>query len=152
MSEHDTVRNWLALSAAGLLEASEERQLREHAAQCAECAAELEQYAALSAEMRALPVPNPPAGLVTRTATLMLIEADRRQGSLLAGGAAILVFVMVLTLAETLRITVGDRLGDGWGDRAAMVWMLYATLSSLFGAAAALVLTAARRRFERGLV
>ena len=39
MSEHETVRDWLALSAAGLLEPGEERRVHEHAAACAECAA-----------------------------------------------------------------------------------------------------------------
>ena len=144
MSEHETVRSWLALSAAGLLECGEERQVREHASQCEECAAELEEYAGLSAGLRALPAPPPPPHLVVRTAALMLMEADRRQGSYLAGGAAILVFVLVLSLGQTLRMTLGDQ--------AAFVWMLGAGVSSLFGAAAALVLTAARRRLQRSIV
>lgn len=144
MSEHETVRTWLALSAAGLLEAGEERQVRAHAAVCADCATELEEYAGLSAGMRSLPAPVPPAHLVSRTAALLLMEADRRQGSYLAGGAAILVFVLALAVGQTLRMILGDQ--------AAYVWMIGATLSSLFGAAAALVLAAARRRSERSIV
>ena len=144
MSDHETVRSWLALSAAGLLEAGEERRVREHAAQCAECAAELEDYAGISAGLRSLPAPLPPPHLVSRTAALMLAEADRRQATYLASGAAILAFVMVLALGQALRMILGDQ--------AAIVWLLCATASSLFGAAAALVLTAARRRFERSNV
>jgi len=144
MSEHETVRNWLALSAAGLLECGEERRVHEHAARCAECAAELEDYALLSAGLRALPAPQPPDHLVTRTAALLLVEADRRQASYFAAGASILVFVLALAIGQTLRMLLGDE--------AAFVWVIVATVSSLFGAAAALVLTAARRRFERSIV
>jgi anti-sigma factor RsiW len=144
MSEHETVRNWLALSAAGLLECGEERRVLEHTAGCAECAAELEEYAGLSAGLRELPAPHPPAQLVARTAALMLMEADRRQGSYLAAGAAILVFVLVAALGQTLRMMLGDQ--------AAYVWILCAVVSSLLGAAAALVLTASRRRCERRIV
>lgn len=144
MSEHETVRNWLALSAAGLLEGGEERRVREHAAACAACAAELEEYAGLSAGLRALPPPRPPDYLVARTAALLLIEADRRQGSWLAGATAILAFVLALALGQALRMTLGDR--------AAWVWMTCATVSSVLGAAAALVLTASRRRGERSIV
>jgi len=144
MSEHETGRGWLALSAAGLLEPGEERRVHEHAAGCAECASELEEYAELSAGMRALPTPQPPDHLVTRTAALLLVEADRRQGSYFAVGAALLVFVLVLATGQTLRVILGDQ--------AAFWWMLGATVTSLFGAAAALVLTAARRRNERSIV
>ena len=144
MSEHDQVRDWLALSAAGLLECAEERRVREHMAQCSACAAEMEEYAGLSAGLRALPAPQPPAHLVTRTTALLLMETDRRQGAYFAGGAAILVFILVFAAGATLRML--------WGDSAALAWLLWATLSSLLGAAAALVLTATRRRFERRIV
>jgi hypothetical protein len=144
MSEHETVRGWLALSTAGLLECSEERRVHEHAAGCAECAAELEEYAALSAGVCALPAPIPPAHLVTRTAALLLVDADRRQGSYFAGGAAVLMFVLILAMGQSLRLMLGDS--------AAYVWMVGAVASSLFGAAAALVLTVTRRRPERSIV
>ena len=141
MSEHDQVREWLALSAAGLLECAEERRVRAHTAECEACAAGLEDYAGLLAGLRALPVPQPPAHLVTRTAALVLMEADRRQGACFAAGAAILVFVLILAAGGTLRML--------WGDSVALGWLLWAMLSSLFGAAAALVLTAGRRSLER---
>ena len=67
MSDHESVRELLALSAAGLLDPDEERLVREHARQCAACAAELDAYATLSAGLSALPSPQPPADLVRRT-------------------------------------------------------------------------------------
>jgi hypothetical protein len=143
MSDHESVRELLALSAAGLLDPGEERLVREHARQCAVCAAELGDYATLSDSLSALPSPHPPADLVRRTSVLMAAEADRRQGAFLAAGAAIFAFVFVLLIGQTLRILEGDS--------AAIVWLAWAFVSSILGTAAALVLTA-RRRLERSTI
>jgi predicted anti-sigma-YlaC factor YlaD len=143
MSDHETVRQLLALGAAGLLDAGEERLLREHTRECAACAAELGEFAALSAGLRALPAPEPPADLVARTAVLVAAEADRRQGAILAGGAAIFALAFVLLMGQTLRIVAGDT--------TALVWLVWASISSVLGAVSALVL-APRRRLERRIV
>jgi hypothetical protein len=140
MSDHDSVRQLLALSAAGLLDAAEERLVREHARACARCAAKLDDYAALSAGLSALPVPQPPAHLVARTTMLVAAELDRRQGAGFAAAAAIFALVFVLLIGQTLRMVAGDT--------PALVWLLWAVISSVFGAASALVL-APRRRLER---
>jgi hypothetical protein len=143
MSDHESVRQLLALSAAGLLDGGEERLVREHAHQCAACAAELDEFAALSAGLRALPCPLPPADLLRRTSTLLAGEADRREGAVFAGAAAIFACAFVLLFGQTLRILVGDS--------AALVWLAWASISSVLGAASALVL-ASRRRLERSIV
>ena len=143
MSEHETVRQLLALSAAGLLDAAEERLVREHARQCARCAAKLDDYAALSAGLSALPCPLPLADLLRRTNSLVAAELDRRQGAAFAAAAAIFALVFVLLIGQTLRMVAGDT--------AALVWLLWAVITSVFGAASALVL-ASRRRLERSIV
>jgi anti-sigma factor RsiW len=143
MSDHESVRELLALSAAGLLDPDEERLVREHARQCTACAAELDDYGALSAGLAALPSPQPPVDLVRRTSVLLAAESDRRQGAFLAGAAAIFTFVFILLIGQTLRI-----LGD---DSAAMMWLAWASISSVLGTAAALVL-ASRRRLERSTI
>ena len=143
MSDHESVRELLALSAAGLLEPGEERLVRDHARQCAACAAELGDYAALSACLAALPSPHPPVDLVRRTSLLLAAESDRRQGALLAGTAAVFAFVFVLLIGQTLRILEGDY--------AAFVWLAWAFVSSILGTAAALAL-AGRRRLERSTI
>jgi predicted anti-sigma-YlaC factor YlaD len=143
MSDHESVRELLALSAAGLLDPDEERLVQEHARQCAACAAELDSYAALSAGLSALPTPRPPADLVWRTSVLLAAESDRRQGAFLAGVAAILAFVFVVSIGQTLRMLEGDS--------AAVIWLAWASISSVLGAAAALAL-ATRRRLERSIV
>jgi len=143
MTDHESVRELLALSAAGLLDPGEERLVRDHARQCAACAAELDAYATLSAGLSALPSPQPPADLVRRTAVLLAAESDRRQGAFLAAASAVFAFVFVLLIGQTLRILEGDS--------AAMVWLAWAFVSSILGIAAALAL-ATRRRLERSTI
>jgi hypothetical protein len=143
MSDHESVRELLALSAAGLLDPGEERLVRDHVRQCAACAADLGDYATLSAGLSVLPSPQPPADLVRRTSLLLAAESDRRQGALLAAAAAIFAFMLVLLIGQTLRILEGDS--------AAMVWLAWAFVSSILGTAAALVL-ASRRRLERSSI
>ena len=143
MSDHEPVRQLLALSAAGLLDAGEERLVREHAHQCAACAAELDEFAALSADLSALPAPQPPAYLLARTTMLLAAEVDRRQGAAFAGAAAVFAFIFVLLIGQTLRMVAGNT--------AALIWLLWAVMSSVFGAASALVL-APRHRLERSIV
>jgi anti-sigma factor RsiW len=143
MSDHDSIRELLALGAAGLLDAGEERLLREHVRDCAACAAELESFSALAAGLSALPAPQPPADLLHRTSVLMAAEADRRQGALLAGGSAVFALIFVLFTAQVLRLLAGDS--------AALWWLLWAAITSLLGVASGLAL-ASRRRFERSLI
>ena len=88
-------------------------------------------------------MPQPPAYLVSRTTALVAAEADRRQGALFAGAAAIFACVFVLLAGQTLRTMVSDD--------AALAWLLWASISSVLGTAAALVL-ASRRHLERSIV
>ena len=143
MSDHASVRHLLALSAAGLLDAGEERLVREHARQCAACAAKIDDYTVLSAGLSALPCPLPLPDLLRRTNALVAAEVDRRQGAAFAGAAAILAFVLVLIIGQMLRVLAGDS--------AALAWLLWAVISSVLGTASALVLVS-RRRFERSIV
>jgi hypothetical protein len=140
MSDHETIRKLLALSAAGLLEPGEERLVREHVRQCAPCAAKLDDYATLSAGLSALPCPLPLPDLLRRTNMLVAAELDRRQGAVLAGTTAIFAFALVLLIGQILRMLVGDS--------AALVWLTWVVVSSILGAASALML-ASRRRLER---
>jgi predicted anti-sigma-YlaC factor YlaD len=143
MSDHEQVRQLLALSAAGLLDGAEERLVREHARQCTACAAELEEFAALSAGLSALPVPQPSADLVRRTAALLAAEADRREGAIFAGAAAIFACACVLLTAQILRMLAGDS--------AVLLWLVWVGISSVLGTASAMLL-ASRRRLERRIV
>jgi predicted anti-sigma-YlaC factor YlaD len=143
MSDHESVRHLLALSAAGLLDAAEERLVREHARQCAACAAKLDDYATLSAGLSALPCPLPLPDLLRRTNSAVAAELDRRQSAVFAGGAAVFALAFVLVIGLTLRIVAGDT--------AALAWLVWAVVSSVLGTASALLL-ASRRRLERNML
>lgn len=49
---HEDIRDLMALSAAGLLDAAGERRVLEHARECPECAARLEEIGALARGLR----------------------------------------------------------------------------------------------------
>jgi anti-sigma factor RsiW len=135
MTDHDQIRPLLALSAAGLLDPSGERRLREHTASCDACRAELDAYAALAAGLRELPSAPPPAGLLARTQARLALEADRREGARLATLAAVFGAILLISLSYVLR-------AGAW------VWLAWTFIPSVLGGAAALVL-ASRRRLER---
>jgi hypothetical protein len=81
--------------------------------------------------------------LVRRTSALLAAEADRRQGSVFAGAAAVFACVCVLLTAQILRMLAGDS--------ALFVWLVWVGISSVLGTASAMLL-APRRRFERRIV
>jgi anti-sigma factor RsiW len=91
----------LAGSAAGTLEAEEERRVREHVQGCAACAAHLGELAELAASFAALPFPAPPPDLAERTRWLLEAEqarrADRRQAAVLAALAGVSGWVLTLS-------------------------------------------------------
>ena len=73
MSEHDKIRELLALAAAGALTSAEEKQVAEHVRSCIACSEELEAWQPIASELRRLPTPQPSSWLVR--ATLARAEA-----------------------------------------------------------------------------
>ena len=136
----ESIRDLLALSAAGLLDASEERRVAEHVRECAACTVELESLGAIAGALGRLPAPPPPAELVYQTQLLIAGEADRRQGNLLALSAGVLAWVIALATWQIARMLTG---GAGY-----WIWLLWSTIAASLGAAASAVLIS-RRRTER---
>ena len=73
MSEHDKIRELLALAAADALTSAEEKQVAEHERSCIACSNELEAWRPIASELRRLPTPQPSPWLVQ--ATLARAEA-----------------------------------------------------------------------------
>ena len=73
MSEHDKVRELLALAAADALTSAEEKQVAEHVRSCIACSNELDAWRPIASELRRLPTPQPASWLVQ--ATLARAEA-----------------------------------------------------------------------------
>ena len=73
MSEHDKIRELLALAAADALTSAEEKQVAEHVRSCVGCSNELGAWRPIASELRRLPTPQPSSWLVQ--ATLARAEA-----------------------------------------------------------------------------
>ena len=148
MTTHETIRQLLALSAAGLLDAADERRVREHVHECAECSAALEELAAVSANLGRLPAPMAPADLLARTearaAAELEAQAGLRHGAILAVGAGLFAWMAALATWCLYRFLAG---GAGW-----VAWLVLTTVPAYMAAGAVAVMFASRRRLERSLL
>lgn len=144
MNSHDTIRELLSLSAAGVLEAADERTVREHVRECAECAGRLEQLAVVAAGLGALPVPVMPSGLAERTQALvareLIARADRREGALLAAVAGAFGWGVALISAYAFHLAAGGSVS---------MWLAGHAAAALLGAPAAAALYRQRGNPER---
>lgn len=148
MTTHETIRQLLPLSAAGLLDAADERRVREHVRECAECATALDALAAVSADLCRLPAPLAPPDLLARTQARVAAElADRagmRHGAILAAGAGLFAWMATLATWGLYRFFAGSA---GW-----LAWIVLTTVPAYMTAGAVAVMFASRRRFERSLL
>ena len=67
MSEHDKVRELLALAAAGALTSTEEKRVAQHVRSCIACSNELGAWQPIASELRRLPTPQPSSWLAQAT-------------------------------------------------------------------------------------
>ena len=148
MTTHETIRQLLALSAAGLLDAADERRVREHVRECAQCAAALDDLAAVSADLCRLPAPMAPPDLLARTearvAAELAAQAGLRHGALLAVAAGLFAWMAALATWGLYRFLTGSA---GW-----LAWLVLTTVPAYLTAGAVAVMFASRRRLERSLL
>lgn len=156
MKKCEEMGGLLALSSAGLLDASEERELREHVHECPACAARLHSFAAMAQGLSSMPPPAIPADLAVRTQTRMAAEltdsADRRSGAVLAVAASLIGWASWFAIWDLYRgLTAGidAMLRPGWPGLWACVGISMAMAFLAAPVTAALV--RARRR-ERSIV
>ena len=154
MDSHDKIREMLSLAAAGALEAEEEQRVMNHAASCAECAAELEDWKLLASGLRRLPTPQPRSVIVegARAAAEVRLEEEAEQRWHRVVMISLMAFAWVLTLASwpLFRIFTGGLLV--WFDpRFNRTWLVFAILTGLLWATGGLVavLLARHRQQER---
>lgn len=156
MSEHDQIRELLALAAAGALDADEESRLAAHLRSCAACAAELNSFQEMGAVLRRLPTPQAPATLVARTISAaqsrLAEESTRRSERKLIVLAVVFSWVFVALswplaqfAARGWTSLVGLGFEQGWENFA-----VFTALCWTAGAVAAAAL-AKRRQQERGV-
>lgn len=154
MSEHDKIRELLALAAAGALEPDQMRKLEAHLAGCAECARELEGWNGLAGRLRRIPTPRPPVALVERTRARMVAvlaaEAERRWNVSLLMFAVL--FAWTLTLAGWPIARLLSNGAASWLDLSfRQAWLGYAAYTAVgwVTAGVATVILGVRHRTSR---
>ena len=157
MTEHEKIRELLALAAAGAVDASEEARINEHLRLCSDCAARLGFWQEIQSGLRRIPTPQAPASLVARTIALaqnrLLEESDQRSERRVIAVATVFSWLRVAVswpLAQFLghgwMALVGSGFKQGWEN-----FVAFTALCWLAGAAAAILL-AARKQRERTTV
>jgi hypothetical protein len=142
---HEEVRALLALSAAGSLDAAGERAVREHARDCAECAAALRTFSELAGVLSARPSPGLPPGLLlltqARVTAELAIAAERRHSVWIAAAAALFAWIVNLATYALIRWWRPELPG-------VLLWLALSTVTACVAAPAAALL-AQKRRMER---
>jgi anti-sigma factor RsiW len=155
MSEHDQIRELLALGAAGALEPEEEERVARHIRSCAMCSGELEDWQRLALGLRRLPTPQAPRGLVERARARA--EAKLAEETEQRWNRGVMIFLVVFAWALTLlswplvRLVSGGLLGmlDPRLNQAWIGFAVFTTLAWLGGGAAAILLSLHQRRERR---
>lgn len=155
MSEHDVIRDLLALAAAGALDSAEQQRVEHHLAGCGSCAAELDLWRGLAGSLRRLPTPQAPAELVERTRTRveaqLAAEAERRWDQ--AVMAFLVLFAWTVTLASWPIVRLFSSGVASWLDvGATQIWyglVVYTLIAWLSGGVAAVMLGLRHRAARR---
>ena len=161
MSEHDRIRELLALAAADALTRAEEKQVAEHVRSCIACSNELAAWRPIASELRRLPTPQPSSWLVQ--ATLARAQAKLTEQAEHDWNRRVLIvivaFAWLLTIASwPVFHFVSGRFGGLLGPQFSQTlfsqeWIRFAVFTALGWVAAgvAAVMLAIRQRGERRL-
>ena len=155
MSEHEKIRELLALAAAGALGAAEEELVALHLRSCDACSRHMESWQSIARDLRRLPTPQPTAALLQRARLLaeqkLAEEAEYRwqRGVMIF----VLAFAWVLTIVSwpLVRLLTGGLLSllDPQLNR---TWVSFAGFTAfvwLAGGTAAVLLSLRQRRERR---
>jgi hypothetical protein len=156
MSEHDKIRELLALAAAGVLTSAEETQVAKHVRSCIACSNELGAWQQTASELRRLPMPQPSSWLVQ--ATLARAEAKLTEQPENDWNRHVIIFVVALAWLLTIANWpvfhfVCGRFGSLLGPQFSHTWISFATFTALewLAGGVAAVMLAIRQRGERRL-
>jgi len=157
MSEHDKIRELLALAAAGALTSAEEKQVAEHVRSCVACSNELEAWRPIASELRRLPTPQPSPWLLQATrarAEVKLAEQAEHDWH-----RRVMIFVVALSWLLTIASwavfhVMSEPLGRLLGPEFSQTWIIFGAFTALewMAGGVAAVMLALRQRGERRLV
>lgn len=111
MSEHDKIRELLALAAAEALSRAEEEQVTAHLRSCEACSNEMEEWRSITGELRRLPTPQPSPRLLQ--VTLARAEAKLNEQTDGQWNRRVMAFVVVFAWLLTAMSWIGFRLVSG---------------------------------------
>jgi len=155
MSEHDKIRELLALAAAGALTTAEEKRVAEHLRSCIACSNELEVWRPIATDLCGLPTPQPSSQLVQ--ATLARAEAKLAEQAEHERNRRVMIFVvpfawLVMVATWPVFHFVSGHFGSLLGPQFGRTWtsfVAFTALAWLAGGVAAAMLAVRKR--ERGL-
>jgi hypothetical protein len=156
MSEHDKIRELLALAAADALTSAEEKQVAEHVRSCIACSNELAACQPIVGGLRGLPTPQPSSWLVQATlarAEAKLIEQAEHDWNRRVM-ICVVAFAWLLTIANWLVFHfVSERFGSFLDPQFGHTWIGFAAFTALgwLAGGVAAVMLAVRQRGERRL-
>jgi len=156
MSEHNKIRELLALAAAGALTTAEENQVAEHVRSCIACLTELESWRPIATDLCRLPAPQPSSRLVQ--ATLARAEAKLAEQAEQDWNRRVMVLAVALGWLLTVASWpvfrfVSGHFGSLLGLQFARMWISFAAFTALgwLAGGVAAVMLAIRQRGERRL-
>jgi hypothetical protein len=156
MSEHEKIRELLALAAADALTSAEEKQVAEHVGSCVSCSKELDAWRPLASELRRLPTPQPSSRLVQ--ATLARAEAKLTEQAEHDWNRRVMIFVVafawLLTIASWPAFHfVSGRFESLLGTQFSPTWISFTAFTALgwLAGGVAAVMLAVRQRGDRRL-
>jgi predicted anti-sigma-YlaC factor YlaD len=143
MKDHQAVQELLSLAAAGVLNPKEQQRVQEHLRQCVICRAEFDDWQQITHELRILPTPQAPAGLLLRTQRLIQshqFQAANNPGRLLLP-CLLLVFSWVSLFLNYHLLRLIDLPLAKWLDiSTTAIWISYIGISWLVAALSAGIL------------
>jgi len=155
MNTHESIRNMLALAAAGALSPQEQLTVEAHTRTCEICRRELDGWSVYAAGLQGLPQPAAPADLIARTQARILHEreaaAERRWNGLTLLSLSIFSWVVSVAFWLLVRELSGGMLvvlGTNLVNAGPWFFVTFAVASITAAATALLV----RNRSEIGRV
>ena len=160
MSEHDKIRELLALAAADALTSAEEKQVAEHVRSCIACSNELGAWQPIASELRRLPTPQPSSWLVQ--ATLARAEAKFTEQAEHDWNRRVMIVVVAFAWLLTIASWAVFHVVSGRFERFIVpqyepqfshTWISFAVFTALgwLAGGVAAVMLAVRQRGERRL-
>jgi anti-sigma factor RsiW len=137
MKDHQAVQELLSLAAAGVLNPKEQQRVQEHLQRCDICRVEFDDWQKITHELRILPTPQAPVGLLLRTQRLIQSRqflAANNPGSLLLPSLLLMFSWVSLFLNYHLLRLIDMPLAKWLDISTTAIWISYIGISWLAAA------------------